>query len=191
MDDRAVELWAHAPAIMEKLDAAIKQNSPETREELLAVLGIPGGPLTVEDAKPGIEDFEYAMQAAVLKRLEPHPDPVQARGREAEVPRALEIAADVVAALFENSAAPDVSAAETDRCKSWWMTFMQIAEETTKLVAIGQLAELTDVFDKSLLKLRKACWDLARQRLKEFDAKQEAEMKAAKDAADNNKPERT
>ena len=32
------------------------------------------------------------------------------------MPRALELAADVVAALFEYSAAPEVSAAETDRC---------------------------------------------------------------------------
>ena len=34
---------------------------------------------------------------------------------QAQVPRALEVAADVVAALLDNTAAPEVSAAETDR----------------------------------------------------------------------------
>jgi len=189
MDARATELWAHAPAIIAKLEAAIKQNSPAAREELLAVLGIDGGPLTVEDAKPGIDDFEYALQAAVLDRLEPHADPAQAKEREAQVPRAMELAADVVAALFEYSAAPEVSAAETDRCKSWWMIFVQIAEETTKLVSLGQLEKLVEVFERSLLKLRKASLALAAQRLKEFDAKQEADMKAAKETSEEKKSE--
>ncbi|CAE7676975.1 Rf1, partial [Symbiodinium sp. CCMP2456] len=142
-----------------------------------------------KDSKPGIEDFEYALQAAVLDRLEPHADPAQAKEREAQVPRALELAADVVAALFEYSAAPEVSAAETDRCKSWWMIFVQIAEETTKLVSLGQLEKLVEVFERSLLKLRKASLALAAQRLKEFDAKQEADMKAAKETSEEKKSE--
>ncbi|CAK9015726.1 THO complex subunit 1 (Tho1) (Nuclear matrix protein p84) [Durusdinium trenchii] len=187
MDVRAMELWAHAPAIVEKLSAAIKQPSGPSaaREDLFSVLGIDGGPQTVEENKAGIDDFEYALQAALLQRLEqPESDDKE------DVPRIIELAAECVCALYERASAPDVSASETDRCKSWWMMFVQMSEETTKLVSLVQLERLVEVFERSLVKLRKASMTLAQQRLKEFDAKYEAEAKAkAAEAPDTNKTE--
>jgi len=185
MDFRAAELWSHAPSIVEKLDVAIKQSSAAAKEDLLTVLGIDTGPqVTVEETKAGIEDFEYALQAAVLQRLEEPDADVK------EVPRIIELAAECVCALYERASVPDVSASETDRCKSWWMMFVQITEETTKLVSLVQLEKLVEVFERSLVKLRKASLALAAQRLKEFDAKQEAEAKALKETApDPNKKE--
>eukprot|EP00913_Durusdinium_trenchii_P020366 g19132.t1 len=115
MDPRTEELWAHAPAIVEKLSAAIKQPSGPSaaREDLFSVLGIDGGPQTVEDGeenKAGIDDFEYALQAALLQRLEqPESDDKE------DVPRIIELAAECVCALYERASAPDVSASETDR----------------------------------------------------------------------------
>ncbi|CAE8702849.1 unnamed protein product [Polarella glacialis] len=151
MDPRAAELWKHAPAILEKLDGVIGKPRNVAKEELLSVLGLDGSVVSVDDAKPGVEDFEYALQAAVLNRLE--------SGDEAtcqEVAEIVDVASDVVAELFERAAAPGASPAETDRCKAWWMMLVAATEDTTKLVPARLLVRLVEVFEVSLVRLQTA-----------------------------------
>eukprot|EP00434_Breviolum_minutum_P019662 symbB.v1.2.017343.t1/scaffold1353.1/size123746/5 len=131
MDFRAAELWSHAPSIVEKLDVAIKQSSAAAKEDLLTVLGIDTGPqVTVEETKAGIEDFEYALQAAVLQRLEEPDADVK------EVPRIIELAAECVCALYERASVPDVGVGSP-------MARMALVE-STKLSGLHGEAPLED-----------------------------------------------
>mmetsp|Transcript_44946 Transcript_44946/g.80840 ORF Transcript_44946/g.80840 Transcript_44946/m.80840 type:complete len:730 (+) Transcript_44946:28-2217(+) len=182
MNSLAIELWPHAPIILDKLDSVISKPHDVAKDELLGVLGLDGGlsgPQSVEDSKPGVEDFEYALQAAVMKRLESKEE-----AKEEEVAKIVELAAEVVAELFKRASSPGSSAAETDRCKTWWMMLVAVAEDTTRLVPAKLLERLVEVFEHSLVRLQAASLQLAMQRLKEFDAKQEAEVKATEDAKD-------
>ena len=62
---------------------------------------------------------------------------------------------------------------------SW---FAEITEETTKLVSMTQLERLVEVFERCLVKLRKAALALARQRLHDFDRREVKEKEEGKEA---------
>lgn len=176
------DLWPHAPAILAKLDEVVNKPKEQAKDMLMGTLGWDTTPQAVEDSKPGVEEFEYALHAAVMNRLE-------AKDEHAveEVALIIEVAAEVVAELFERSAKPGTSMAETDRCKAWWLMLVAVAEDTTRLVPANLLPRLLEVFEASLVQLQSASLKLAHQRLREFDCRYEAEVKSGEDAAEDSK----
>jgi len=95
----------------------------------------------------------------------------------------LDVTASVVVELFERASKPNMPTSETERCKAWWNMLISVSEDVTKLVPIRLLDRLVEDWEVSLVRLRAAYLGLADRRLKEFDAKQEAEQKAAEGEA--------
>eukprot|EP00930_Biecheleria_cincta_P049426 TRINITY_DN3462_c1_g5_i1.p1 TRINITY_DN3462_c1_g5~~TRINITY_DN3462_c1_g5_i1.p1 ORF type:complete len:803 (-),score=209.98 TRINITY_DN3462_c1_g5_i1:106-2514(-) len=182
MDPSVADLWPHAPAILAKLDEVVNKPKEQAKDMLMGTLGWDTSPQAVEDSKPGVEEFEYALHAAVMQRLE-------AKDEQAvqEVALIIEIAAEVVAELFERSAKPGTSMAETDRCKAWWLMLVAVAEDTTRLVPAKLLPRLLEVFEESLVQLQAASLKLAHQRLREFDCRHESEVKSCEDGTEDSK----
>lgn len=181
MDDGVTELWRFVPTIIDKLDGVCSNPGEHSKQVLFAALGLASSnsvAINVEETKPGVEDFEYALQASILGRLESNDD-----RKIDEVVPLIDVAAFVVAELFERSAALGAAAAETERCKSWWTMFVTVAEDTCRLAPTRILEGFVGDFESSLVRLRAAYLKLALLRLAECDAKQEAEAKASEEGA--------
>jgi len=183
MDTHAAEVWKHAPAILEKLQGVLHQPHEKGKNELLTFLGFACGPGDVvavekDKSKPTHEEYECALHTAVMDRLE--------SGGEkqiAEVADMLDATASVVTELFLRAAQPGMAAAETDRCKNWWSMLLSVAEDVSKLIPIQSLERFVSDWEVSLVKLSDAYLKLAKQRLSEFDARQEAEQRASEEQA--------
>lgn len=181
MNAHAVEVWAHAPRILEKLQGVAGRRKETAKEELLALLGISGAAevIVADDSKPGVEDFEYALHTAALDGLESDSDE-----KVDEVADMLDVTASVVVELFERAAQPGMPSAETDRCKNWWSMLLSVAEDVSRLIPLKHMERFVRDLEESLVKLRAAYLKLAMQRLQEFDARQEVEQKAAEENPD-------
>lgn len=174
VDKNAAELWHHAPTVMETLNSIAGKSREEASAELSTLLGLG---TTSDESRPTVEDFEFALQAAVLGRLE-----TDQADQVAEVANLLDATAYLVAEIFERAAAPGAPNSEAEKCKVWWNMFVAAAEETARLVPVSALERLVDDFENSLVKLRNSYLKFAKQRLAEFDAKQEADAKAEAEA---------
>lgn len=180
MESSAGQIWRHAPAITQLLDQVGSKPKVEVVEALLTLLGVAPSADDVEDqSKQSIEEFEYALHSAILTRLEGDDDQQAIQAIDI-----VDVAATIVAEVFERAARPGMHAGETDRCRVWWSTLLSIAEDASRLIPTRLLDRFVQDLEKSLVRLRAAYLNLATQRLVEFDIKQAAEIKAAEESKD-------
>mmetsp|Transcript_15166 Transcript_15166/g.29262 ORF Transcript_15166/g.29262 Transcript_15166/m.29262 type:complete len:844 (+) Transcript_15166:94-2625(+) len=189
MDTHAGEVWKHAPAILEKLQGALHEPREKGKNELLKFLGFPsvtGEVVAVEKDKirPSHEEYECALHTAIMDRLESG-----GAKQITEVADMLDVTAFVVTEFFLRAAQPGMPATETDRCKNWWSMLLSVAEDVSRLVPIQSLERFVSDWETSLVKLSDAYLKLAKQRLSEFDARQEADQRAAEEQASEAKGE--
>ncbi|CAK0861855.1 unnamed protein product, partial [Prorocentrum cordatum] len=179
-------VWPHASTVLAALNEVASKPADVAKDRLLQVLGMGPDDTAVMDCsaerKPGLEDFEHAMYAAIFARLEADDE-----AKEAEVVRLLDAGAALVVDLFERAARPGASQPETDRCKFWWTMLMSVTEDASKLIPSRHLEGLVSDWERSLPRLRAAFLAMADQRLKEFDAKQLAGAAALEDVDDKEK----
>lgn len=183
MDTHAAEVWKHAPAILEKLQGVLHQPREKGKIELLTLLGFAcgaGDVVAVEKDKnrPTHEEYECALHTAVMDRVESG-----GAKQIAEVADMLDVTASVVTEIFLRAAQPGMAAAETDRCKNWWSMLLSVAEDVSRLIPIESLERFVSDWEVSLVKLSDAYLKLAKQRLSEFDTRQEAEQRASEEQA--------
>lgn len=182
MDERAVEVWSQAPVVFETLDRIASKPKEQLVPELVELMSAPSS-AGADDAAAtpppavGVEEFEYAVHAVVMRRLEAGEDALLC-----EITSFLDGLTAAVAELLTTAAAPGVPSTDTERCKQWWTSLMSVSEDVAKLLPIGQLERLVSDLEGGLVQVRSAYLKLAQQRLKEFDAKQEADAKAAEKA---------
>eukprot|EP00928_Gymnodinium_smaydae_P047425 TRINITY_DN31652_c0_g1_i1.p1 TRINITY_DN31652_c0_g1~~TRINITY_DN31652_c0_g1_i1.p1 ORF type:complete len:786 (-),score=202.32 TRINITY_DN31652_c0_g1_i1:90-2390(-) len=188
MDSHAASLWKHAPAIEKQL-AALTDSSSETKErvknDLFELLGLRkiDGTSTNEEAKPGVEDYEYALTSALIQHLD--------SSEEQQVLQAinmLDVTASVVAEVFQRAARQGAPQNETEKCKAWWTMLFIAAEDAAKLVPVKHMDQFVDSLEVSLSSLRSAYLQFASQRLSEFDAKQATTEEKEKEAEKEKDP---
>jgi len=193
MNEYSSEVWKHAPVILEKFEDVWKDCGPRdfseekrnnVKDKLLALLLPPeeGEDTTSGEKKASVEDFEYALQTAVMSRLE-----TSEERAVLEVVHMLEITAAAVVEVFSRAARGSPSA-DTDRCKAWWTMFFLVAEDVARLIPARLIDQLVGSWEDSLVRLRAGYLQLAAVRLAELDAKVENEQKKlAEESAEGSK----
>lgn len=175
------ELWSNAPPLLEALDGIGSRPKEDVKRDVLSLLGL-GGSSVPTESFPSAEDFEYSLVNVVLSRLEsvseledcePDSDAV------VQVIDVLDVASSVVEELFRNYTSPGAAKEDTEKCRQWWITFFNIAEDVARVAPAQLLYSLVDNLEVKLERLRAAYLQMASVRLADLDAKK-ADQEAAR-----------